>query len=170
MSTSLRTIWTNPIHFVACAFGFGALPWMPGTWATLAAIPLVIALKHFPEAVYISISVALVLLGVYLCDVFNRDMGTEDHPACAWDEMSSFLLVMIFLPPNWYYLLIGFVLFRFFDILKPWPIGWVDRKVHGGFGVMLDDVIAALFSLIILHAIAWLITGNFAASWHQRFV
>lgn len=156
MSNTLRTIWTNPIHFVACAFGFGTLPWMPGTWTTLATIPIVIALKHFPEWAYIGISVAMVLIGIYICGVFNRDIGSKDHPACSWDEMAGFLLVMIGLPPSWYYLLTGFVLFRFFDIIKPWPISWADQKVSGGLGVMLDDVIAALFSLALLHGLTGL--------------
>ncbi len=155
MNHSLKTIWTNPIHFTACAFGIGALPWMPGTWTTLATIPLVLALKHFPEWIYIIISITLVLLGIYLCGKFNKDIGTQDHPACSWDELAGFLLVMIGLPPTWYYLTIGFVLFRFFDILKPWPINWVDQKVSGGLGVMLDDVMAALFSSALLHVLAW---------------
>jgi phosphatidylglycerophosphatase A len=151
--TSLRTIWTNPIHFVACAFGFGALPWMPGTWATLASIPLVLAFKQFPEAIYIAITAAMIIVGIYLCGVFNRDIGATDHPACAWDEMASFPIVMIGIAPTWYALALGFILFRFFDILKPWPISWCDRHIHGGFGVMLDDVVAALISLAILHGI-----------------
>lgn len=152
-----RTIWTNPVHFAACAFGFGALPWMPGTWATLAAIPLVIALKHFPEWLYVLITAALVLIGIYLCGVFNRDIGAQDHPACAWDELASFLIVMIGVPPTALYLAIGFGLFRIFDIYKPWPICWCDCNIHGGIGVMLDDVIAALFSLAILHSVMWLL-------------
>ena len=154
---SLRTIWTNPIHFTACAFGFGALPWMPGTWATLAAIPLVIALKHFPEWLYVLVTIILVLAGIYLCEVFNRDIGTDDHPACAWDELASFLIVMIGAPTTAFYLILGFSLFRGFDILKPWPIRWCDRNIHGGIGVMLDDVLAALFSLAILHGMLWLL-------------
>lgn len=148
-----RTIWTNPIHFIASAFGSGALPKWPGTWATLAAVPMVIALKHLPEWYYLIVAIALNVLGIYVCDVFNRDIGAEDHPGCAWDEMAGFFLVMLWVPLTWYYLLLGFLLFRFFDILKPWPISWCDRNIHGGFGVMLDDVVAALFSLAILHAI-----------------
>ncbi len=155
--TSLRTIWTNPIHFIACAFGFGALPWMPGTWATLAAIPIVLALKQFPEWTYIGVTAVMVVLGVYVCGVFNRDIGALDHPACAWDEMASFPLVMIGVPPTWYYLALAFVLFRFLDIIKPWPISWCDQHIHGGIGVMLDDVIAALLALAIMHLTVWLI-------------
>lgn len=152
IKSSPRSIWTNPVHFIACAFGFGALPWWPGTWATLAAIPIVIALKQFPEWVYISVTLIMILLGVFFCGAANRDFGTDDHPACAWDEMASFPLVMIGVPLTIYYLLAGVILFRFLDILKPWPIRWLDRNIHGGIGVMLDDVAAACCCCIILHA------------------
>jgi len=150
-----RSVWTNPIHFVGCALGFGALPWMPGTWATLASIPIVMALKQFPDWFYLLIVIGMIGLGVYVCAVTNRDFGTEDHPACAWDEMASFPIVMIGVPLTWFYLIIAFVLFRAFDILKPWPIRWVDRHIHGGIGVMLDDVIAALFSWVILQGLIY---------------
>lgn len=152
-----RTIWTNPIHFIACAFGFGALPWMPGTWATLASIPIVLALQHLPHWMYLLVTLAMILLGVFVCGVTNRDFGTDDHPACAWDEMASFPLVMFAVPMTLFYLILGVLLFRFFDILKPWPIRWLDRNIHGGLGVMLDDVVAALFSWIILQAIVMIL-------------
>lgn len=151
MKPDLKSIWTNPIHFIACGFGFGALPWMPGTWTTLATIPLIIALKQLPWEIYLLINLVMILIGVYVCGVTNRDFGSDDHPACSMDEMASFPLVMIGIPLTGYYLLIAVILFRFFDIIKPWPISWLDRNIHGGIGVMLDDVVAALFSLAILH-------------------
>ena len=150
-----RSVWTNPIHFIACGFGIGLLPIMPGTFATLAAIPLYLMLVKLPLWAYISITVILVIAGLWLCHVTNRDFGTDDHPAAVWDEISCFLIVMIAVPTTWYYIAIGFILFRLFDIWKPGPIGWVDRHVHGGIGVMLDDILAALFSLAILQIIVW---------------
>ncbi len=153
-----RTIWTNPIHFTACAFGFGALPWMPGTWATLASIPIVMALKHFPEWIYLLVTLVMILLGIVVCGITNRDFGASDHPACAWDEMASFPIVMIGIPLTWYYLALGVIIFRCLDIFKPWPIGWLDRNIHGGLGVMLDDVVAALFSWVILQGLIKLFT------------
>jgi phosphatidylglycerophosphatase A len=147
-----RSIWTNPIHFVACAFGLGALPWAPGTWATLGAIPLCLALKVLPLWGYALVTVVCILGGIWICGKTNRDFQTADHPACAWDEMSCFLLVMLGIPATWYYLLAGFILFRFLDILKPPPIRWIDRHVHGGIGVMLDDFVAALVTWLILLA------------------
>ncbi len=150
-----KSIWTNPIHFVACGFGIGALPIMPGTYATLAAIPLYLLLVKLPIVTYILITIALNILGVWLCGQTNKDFGTEDHPAAVWDEIAAFLIVMIGVPPKWYFIAIGFGLFRLFDIWKPGPIGWIDRNVHGGLGVMLDDILAALFSLAILQVIVF---------------
>ena len=149
------SIWTNPIHFMASGFGMGAMPVMPGTFATLAAIPLYLVLIKLGLVLYVIITITAVLAGVYLCQKANDDFGTEDHPAAAWDEIAGFLIVMIAIPPTWYYIMLGFALFRYFDIAKPGPIGWIDRKVHGGLGVMLDDVAAALASWIILQTIIW---------------
>lgn len=152
-----RSIWTNPIHFIACGFGAGLLPWVPGTWGTLVAIPIYFILIQFPLWFYITITVLFNIAGIWLCGVTNRDFGTDDHPAAVWDEIAAFLIVLIAVPPKWYYIAIGFVLFRIFDIWKPWPIRWVDKNVHGGFGVMLDDIIAAIFAFIILRFIILLI-------------
>jgi len=151
-----RSVWTNPIHFIACGFGIGALPIMPGTYATIAAIPLYLMLVKLPLLAYITITIALNALGVWLCGKTNRDFGTEDHPAAVWDEIAAFLIVMIGVPITWYYIALGVALFRLFDIWKPGPIGWVDRNMHGGIGVMLDDILAALLSLAILQTIVFL--------------
>ena len=148
-----HTIWTNPIHFIACGFGFGTFPFFPGTIGTLVAIPLILFLSHTPLWFYLFICAALFLIGIYVCGITNRDFKTDDHPAAVIDEIATFPVVMILVPITWYYLLIGFCLFRFFDIVKPWPIRWIDKNVHGGFGVMLDDLLAAFCSLIILHGI-----------------
>lgn len=151
------SIWTNPIHFIACGFGIGALPVMPGTYATLAAVPLYWALSHLSIGMYLLIVLLLNLAGIYLCGKTNRDFGTQDHPAAVWDEIAAFPIVMIGIAPSWYAILLGVVLFRFFDIVKPGPIGWIDRNVHGGLGVMLDDVVAALFALVCLQIILYFI-------------
>lgn len=150
-----QSVWTNPIHFIACGFGLGLFPIMPGTIGTLLGVVLVFIFAKFSLLTYIILTVLFVVAGVWLCGVTNRDFGTKDHPAIIWDEIATFPIVMIAVPLTWYYLLIGFVLFRIFDIWKPEPIGWIDRNVPGGFGVMLDDVLAALASLIILQIIIW---------------
>lgn len=152
-----NTIWTNPIHFIGCGFGVGAIPIMPGTFGTALAIPIYFILIHFSWLTYAIVTLFLILIGVGLCGRINRDFGTEDHSAAVWDEVATFLIVLFLVPPVWYYILIGFILFRLFDILKPGPIGWVDRHIHGGVGVMLDDVLAAVVSWIILQIIIWFI-------------
>jgi len=145
-----RLIWTNPWIFIACGFGIGTLPVMPGTYATLASVLLYLGLAQLSLPYYLLSLLILNMAGIWLCEKANKAFGTEDHPAAVWDEIASFPIVMISIPTTWYFIVIGILLFRFFDILKPGPIGWIDKKVHGGFGVMLDDIVAALFSLIIL--------------------
>lgn len=148
-----HTIWTNPIHFLACGFGLGTVPYAPGTIGTLLGIPLTIVLSQTSLWFYIVTCVVLFTIGVYVCHITNRDFGTFDHPAAVIDEIVTFPVVMLAIPLTWYFLLIGFVLFRFFDIVKPGPIHWVDQHVHNGFGVMLDDLLAAISACVLLHAL-----------------
>lgn len=148
-----HSIWTNPIHFITCGFGIGAFPFFPGTVATAFAIPLVILLSHTAWWFYLSICCLMFLSGIYLCGITNRDFGTDDHPAAVWDEIATFPIAMLGIPVTPFFLLIAFVLFRFFDIVKPGPIRWVDKNMHSGFGVMLDDLLAALATLILMHAL-----------------
>ncbi|OGT41589.1 MAG: hypothetical protein A3F13_03205 [Gammaproteobacteria bacterium RIFCSPHIGHO2_12_FULL_40_19] len=154
-----HSIWRNPIHFIACGFGFGTFPWFPGTIGTLVAVPLAMTLSRTSLWFYILACVVFFGVGVYCCGITNRDFGTDDHPAAVIDEIATFPIVMIAVPMTWYYLLIGFLLFRFFDIVKPGPIRWVDKNVHNGFGVMLDDLLAALCTFCILQII--LVTTRF---------
>ena len=88
-----------------------------------------------------------------LCGITNKAFQTIDHPAAVWDEIAAFMIVMITTPPTALNITLGFLLFRFFDIVKLGPVGWADRNVHGGLGVMLDDIIAALCSWVILKLI-----------------
>lgn len=152
----LQSIWRNPIHFIACGFGTGAIPIMPGTFGSIIGVLLYLMLATLPLWAYLLITVALLGMGVYLCQRTGRDFGVADHPALVWDEIASFPLVLIAIAPSWYYVLAGFILFRIFDISKPWPISWFDQHVHGGFGVMLDDVLAALLSWLVLYIITLL--------------
>lgn len=152
----LSRTWHNPIHFVTCGFGLGLLP-MPGTFGTLLGALVAWGLHYLPLWSYICITSLLCIAGIYLCDKVNRDLNTDDHPAAVWDEVATFPLVMIAVPFTWINLLIGFLLFRLFDIVKPGPIGWIDNNIHGGVGIMLDDVVAALASLGCLHLLIWLI-------------
>ena len=153
-----RLIWRNPWTFIACGFGIGTLPLMPGTYATLTSVALYLVLVKLPLIAYLVIIFILNAVGVWLCAKVNHAFGTDDHPAAVWDEIASFPIVMITVPCTWYYLLLGIILFRVFDIWKPGPIGWVDKNIHGGLGVMLDDVLAAVASWAILQIIIFIAT------------
>ena len=141
---------TTPSGLLAFGFGSGLSPFAPGTMGTLVAIPFIFALKSLGTAGFWIVLVLLFLLGIWLCDQVSRKLGVHDHGGIVWDEMVGYWLSMAFVPLQWQWLLAAFVLFRFFDIVKPWPIRQLDRKVSGGFGIMIDDIVAALFTIIIL--------------------
>ncbi|MEE9551479.1 MAG: phosphatidylglycerophosphatase A, partial [Gammaproteobacteria bacterium] len=107
--------------------------------------------------IYLPVVAGLLVIGIYLCEKTAKDLKVHDHSAIVWDEIVGYLITMIAAPIGWLWILLGFMLFRLFDIWKPWPIGWVDRRVSGGFGIMLDDVIAGLYGLVILQIIAYLL-------------
>jgi len=149
----------NPWHLLATGFGSGLSPIMPGTVGTLAAIPFYLLLAQLPLPAYIFTLVVAALVGNKICQVTSNDMGVHDHGAIVWDEFVGFWITMLVVPlfhlstTDWKWLLTGFVLFRFFDMVKPWPISWLDKKVHGGLGIMLDDVLAGVFACLVLHLV-----------------
>ncbi len=147
------TLLRDPGHFLALGFGSGLAPRAPGTFGTLAAIPVYLLFLQLPWLGYLLATLAAFALGVYLCGRTAAALGVHDHPGIVWDEVVGYLLTMAFAPPGWLWVLLGFVLFRLFDILKPWPIRVLDRSVHGGFGIMIDDVLAGLFAALVLAAI-----------------
>ncbi|MGD2056875.1 MAG: phosphatidylglycerophosphatase A [Gammaproteobacteria bacterium] len=144
----------HPLGFLGFGFGSGLAPVAPGTAGTLAAVPLYLLLKDLPFAGYLAVVALLFLLGLPVCAHAARQLGMHDHPAIVWDEIVGYLVTMICAPPGLVWIVAGFVLFRFFDILKPWPIRWCDRRVHGGFGIMLDDFLAGVFSAGLLQVSA----------------
>ncbi|PIW62452.1 phosphatidylglycerophosphatase A [Shewanella sp. CG12_big_fil_rev_8_21_14_0_65_47_15] len=144
----------NPVHFLALGFGSGLAAKAPGTFGTLAAIPLYLLMAQLPLTWYLGLTLLSVLAGVYICDKAAKDMGVHDHGAIVWDEVAGLLITMIAAPAGWIWLAVGFGLFRFFDIIKPWPIRWLDAKVEGGFGIMIDDVLAGVFAFIGLQILA----------------
>lgn len=141
----------NPVHFLALGFGSGLLPKAPGTFGTIAAIPLFLMLSQFNLWLFISVTIFISIMGIFICGYTSKSLGVHDHSGIVIDEIAGYLITMIAVPAEWLWILTGFLLFRFFDILKPWPISWVDKKIHGGFGIMLDDVIAGLLSLLCIH-------------------
>ena len=142
--------WRSFHHWLAFGFGSGLLPKAPGTWGTLVGIPLFLLLAPLPLVGYLLATLALFGLGVWVCDKTGRELGVHDHGAIVWDEVVGYLVTMTAVPANWQWLLAGFLLFRLFDILKPWPIRWLDRRVGGGLGVMVDDVAAGVMAWIVL--------------------
>ncbi|MGD8783140.1 MAG: phosphatidylglycerophosphatase A [Thioalkalispiraceae bacterium] len=145
----------NPIHFLSLGFGSGLLPKAPGTFGTLTAIPLYLLIILFDsETIYLIACSSTLILGIYLCDYTTKRLGVQDHPAIVWDEIVGFLITMLFIYPTPASVVLGFFLFRVFDILKPWPISVIDSRIKGGIGVMLDDVVAGIFALICMHLIA----------------
>ena len=147
----------NPIHLLALGFGTGCAPMMPGTIGTLIGILFYLPMQTLSWPFYVGITVVLFSLGVWLCDVTARHLGVHDHGGIVWDEIVGFLITMTAVPPDWRFVLLGFVLFRLFDIWKPWPISWLDRKLSGGLGIMSDDVLAGIYALLVLQIIINLI-------------
>lgn len=146
-----KSIWTNPIHFIACGFGVGAMPLMPGTFGTLVGVLFYLGLVHFSLKTYVFVTLILFIIGVIICDKTNRDFGTHDHPAAVWDEIVGFLLTMIAVPYAIKWTILGFVFFRLFDIWKPWPIKWIEKNLPLGLAVMADDAAAAFYAAVLLH-------------------
>lgn len=157
--TAQPKVWRNLWHFLAFGFGSGLARKAPGTWGTLAGMPFV------PLLQYISLPWALAIIGlasvfgIWLCGKVADDLGVHDHGGIVWDEIVGIWITLVLLPAHWGWWLAGFVAFRVFDILKPWPISVLDRKLGGGLGIMLDDILAGvLAALVLLAAQTWWLT------------
>jgi len=144
---------SHPLHLLATGFGTGLAPRAPGTAGTLAGVLLYLALADLPLPLYLGATLALFVLGVWICARAARDLRAHDHPSIVFDEMIGYLVTMAGAPAGFGWLILGFVLFRCFDIIKPWPISLLDRKVPGGFGIMLDDLAAGLLALGVLQGL-----------------
>ncbi len=157
MQPDLKRILSNPVHCLAFGFGSGLAPKAPGTFGTLAAVPLFLLMSYLSLSEYLFVVLFASVVGIYFCDKTAKDLRVHDHPGIVWDEFVGFWITMIAVPVTWWSLVLGFALFRLFDIWKPWPIKWVDKHVHGGFGIMLDDVLAGLLALGSLHLFIYII-------------
>lgn len=144
---------SDPIQFLALGFGSGLSPKAPGTMGTIAAIPIFWLMAGMPPLYYAAVLGIMAMFGISICGQAATKAGVHDHPAIVWDEIVGFLITMFLMPFTWQTVLVGFVLFRFFDIVKPWPISWLDKHCHGGLGIMIDDVVAGLAAFICM----WLI-------------
>ena len=140
----------QPVHFLALGFGTGLVPLAPGTFATLFAVVPGWLLLPLPLPVRIPLVAALALAGIWICGESAQRLETHDHSAIVWDEIVGFLAVTLVLSPEPLWWVAAFVLFRLFDIVKPWPVGYIDRRVGGGLGIMLDDLVAAGLAVVCL--------------------
>lgn len=142
---------TKPVQFLALGFGSGLAPKAPGTFGTLAAIPLFLLFSGLSPLTMAAVIIIMSVAGVYICGKAAEDVGVHDHPAIVWDEIVGYFITMFMVPVSIQTVIVGFVLFRIFDILKPWPISLADKKLSGGFGIMFDDILAGIFALLIMH-------------------
>jgi phosphatidylglycerophosphatase A len=146
-----RFLLRHPAHFIALGGGLGLVPFAPGTFGTLLALPIFwLAGPRLDPVVYLGGLAALFALGVWACEVTGRALGEADHGGMVWDETVAFLLVLFFTPVYSYWQAFAFLLFRLFDIAKPQPIRYYERTVKGGLGVMIDDIVAAFYTLLVL--------------------
>ncbi len=152
-----RVSLRNPTHFLAFGFGSGLAPKMPGTFGTIAAIPLMLVASTYASlTTYIAVTAVICILGIWICGKTAQDMRVHDDSSIVWDEVAGMFITMIAIDISLLSVVIGFALFRLFDIAKPWPISLVDKKWHGGTGIMVDDILAGLASLAVMHALAYL--------------
>ena len=147
------------LHWIAFGAGAGLAPRAPGTAGTVVAIPIYLAIEAQPLPVYVLAVAFIVVAGIWACGRTARELGVHDHPGIVLDEIAGFLVTMTALPFEWPWVVAGFVAFRVFDIAKPWPISLADRRVGGGLGIMLDDVIAGVLACAMLHAVRYMIGG-----------
>lgn len=141
----------DPIQLLAFGFGSGLAPRAPGTFGTLAALPIYFLLVPLSLWSYTAVVLLAAVLGVWICGRASEALGVHDHPGIVWDEFVGMWIALWAVPVEPLWILCAFVAFRFFDILKPWPIGWLDRRVSGGFGIMIDDVVAGVLACLVVH-------------------
>jgi len=147
-----RTVMTDPVHFLAFGFGSGLSPFAPGTAGTLVAVVLEILIRPFGFDIRLAVTFVVVIAGFWICGESARRLGEHDHPGIVWDEFAGYFVTMLLVPDGWIWIVLGFILFRVFDILKPWPIRELDHRIGGGAGIMLDDLAAGVAAGALLMA------------------
>lgn len=151
------SVWQKPSHFIAFGFGSGAIPIAPGTFGTLVAIPFYLAICSLPLAIYIILLVLITIGSMFLCERVSREIDVHDHQGMCLDEIVGYLVTMTAAPHGALWIVLGFISFRIFDIFKPWPVNYIDKHVSGGFGMILDDVFAGIYSILVLKLFSWII-------------
>jgi phosphatidylglycerophosphatase A len=154
----LRPTWrhlADPVHFLALGFGAGLAPFAPGTFGSLVGLGIALALAPLGLGWNLAATLAAVVAGIWICGESARRLGVHDHPAIVWDEVAGMMIAMLAAPDSWWGAVLAFVLFRIFDIAKPWPIREIDHGMRGGAGIMLDDVLAGVFAALGLMLVGY---------------
>lgn len=150
-----RALLTHIDGWIATGFGAGLFQKAPGTFGSLVALlPWWFLLRGLPIVWYAIVLIGALAIGIWACEVAGKRLGVDDSSALVWDEFTGQWIALCAAPLAWPWVIAGFVLFRLFDIWKPWPVRVVDRHVHGGLGVMLDDVLAGIYALIVMRIAA----------------
>lgn len=137
-------------------FGSGLMPFAPGTWGSVAALPFAWVIYEYARAPGLMLATIFVfVLGVWTSSIYSQDLPDDDPSQVVVDEVVGQWLTLLVVPPDLFYYAVGFVLFRIADIFKPWPVSWADRKIKGGLGIMLDDVFAGVYAAIVLLALRY---------------
>ena len=148
-------MFAHPAHFFGLGFGSGLAPKAPGTFGTLVGLPLFWLISNDSFNKQIVIIAALFMIGIYFCDKTGKALVVADHGAIVWDEIVAMMLVLAFAPAGFIFWFVAFLLFRLFDIWKPYPICYADAKLKNGFGVMFDDLLAAIYAILVMKFIIW---------------
>jgi phosphatidylglycerophosphatase A len=152
----IKFLLSHPAHFFALGFGSGLAPKAPGTFGTLIGFPLFWLISSYTFNTQLLVILALFVIGIYVCDKTGKDLGVVDHGAIVWDEIVAMMLVLTVAHLHWFTCLLAFLLFRLFDIWKPFPIRQFDAKLKNGFGVMFDDLLAAVYAMLSMGLISYL--------------
>lgn len=153
---TLKLLFSHPAHFLSLGFGSGLAPKAPGTFGTIVGVMLFCVVKDWSLQAHLSLFGCLFLLGVFCCNATGKALGVSDHGGIVWDEIVAMILVLAFTPIYWAWWLVAFGLFRLFDIWKPYPIRQFDAKLKNGFGVMFDDLLAAIYAILSIKLIVWI--------------
>ena len=153
-----RAVMTDPVNFLAFGFGTGLAPFAPGTFGSIPGLVLFWLTMDFGLYVQVGIAVSMTLVGIWICGESARCIGVHDHGGIVWDEIVGMYVTLIVAPVSIVGFVLAFILFRVMDIVKPWPIRDLDHSIHGGLGIMLDDLVAALYAALLLGLYGWLMT------------
>lgn len=156
LAPDAKFLTAHPAHFFALGFGSGLARGAPGTAGSLVALPLAWSIALLPTLLQLIIVTAMYIIGCYICAITSRNLGVVDHGSIVWDEIVAMMLILIFTPLTWTWWFVAFLLFRLFDIWKPYPIRQFDAKFKNGFGVMFDDLVAGIYALICVQSLVWM--------------